>query len=47
MVGLAGIASKDAGFHHLITSARPWYKNPRLFFLIGCEQNRKTHLKGY
>ena len=26
-----GKASKDAGFHHLITNSRPWYKNPRQF----------------
>ena len=29
-VGPAAVAvSKGAGFHHLITNSRPWYKNPR------------------
>ena len=30
-IGSAVTASKNAGFHHLITNYRPWYKNPRQF----------------
>ena len=30
-IGPAVTTSKSAGFHHLITNSRPWYKNSRQF----------------
>ena len=40
----AGTASKDAGFHHLVTNSRPWYKNPRQFPLSDLSRS-KIYLK--
>ena len=42
--GPAITTSKSAGFHHLITDSRPWYKNPRQFPLSVLSESQ-THLK--